>query len=455
MTLRNVCKTVTRIIMALSAVVPATADTLAEAVQQGLISHPDVLLSSSVTLPSPPKNDAWHSSSTFTPAADLALNSAVARLNELKRQDIADDLAIGIVDRYLDVLRCDKLLASAQVNFRLHRSVFITLSQQKDNSAAHQAELRHIRARLALAESMQMRAETRRHQAKKTYAQVVGRWPASLEWPQGPGSNELPASVGQAIEQGLDNYSLPAPQQLKRRSMVALSDAIRQSWNDWTHAGLQLNPLQKQVAELEQQRNQLKDEFRQGKTNAQTLLDTQYQLYQAEKSYTKAMSQELSARYQILNSIGRLMPFVSKEEIQEDNPVVTTELASSAEQALLQMTEGDRTAYPYPSYKPQFQDEMDVSALSMPRLNAAVVNNGVAWYVSAGQFKNKANALALTNRLKSLGFIVSLDSQPTQAEVLIGPYEFRGHAVQGLKRLKETAHVQGVLVTSRQKTSLG
>lgn len=477
MTFRNFCRTLTGFIITTVGIGPLVADTLAEAVQQSLVTHPDVLLSSTNTLPQQAGswhpgltlNDATgHQSSLYASTASLALSSAASRINALKRQDIADDLALGVVDRYLDVLRSDKLLDVAQNNFRLHRSIFMTLSQQNDTSAAHRSELRQVRARLALAEAAQLRAETRRHAAKNIYAKVVGRWPTRLEWPEGPANDDLPASVGQAIEQGLDNYSMPLSanantQKMERRSMIVLSRAIRLSWDDWTAAGLKLNPLQKQVAAAEDVRNALKEQFKLGRATALQVLDAQNACYKAQNEYVKVVSRELSARYQILNSIGRLTPFVMKGDVEENTLSVGNDVATSAESTLLQMAELDKSDYPYPSYKPQFQEQMArtmrVTALNMPdlknTLTPLVSKRSAAWYVSAGNFTNKANAMALADRLKSLGFMVELQNLSSSTSVLIGPYEYHGHAVKGMKRLKDTAHVQGVLVASKQKTSVG
>jgi|GEM_PF-6489138 len=472
MRFRKFCRTSSVLLAAATLTCPVVADTLAEAVQQSLVTHPDVLLSSTNTLTK--QAGSWHpglnlnATNAYAPTAALALSSAAARINELKRQDIADDLALGVVDRYLDVLRCDKLLEAAQNNFRLHRSLFITLSQQKDNSAAHRSELRQVRARLALAESAQLRAETKRHAAKNIYAKVVGRWPTRLEWPEGPANSDLPASVGQAIEQGLDNYAAPASanadaQKMERRSMIALSHAIRASWDDWTAAGLQLNPLQKQLTAAEDARNALKEAFKLGNASALQVLDAQAVFYKVQKDYIKMISRELSARYQILNSIGRLTPFVVKGDVEEEPVSPVNDLATSAENTLLQMAELDKADYPYPSYKPQFQEQMAhmmrVTALNMPNLNTASAQtenkHSKAWYVSAGDFKNKANAIALSSRLKTLGFMVQLQTHSSSTLVLIGPYEYRGHALKGLNRLNDTAHVQGMLVTPKQTMKTG
>jgi cell division septation protein DedD len=454
---------------------PVSADTLREAVEQGLVNHPHLLLGSSNTLSSQQGFDTYHPGLSLNGANDRQPNHdmptaalTLTQVTDLKRQDVADDLALGIVDRYLDVLRQEKLLDIARVNLRVHRSVYMTLRQRQEEGLVSKAELRKVSARLAEAESDQLQTEAKLLAAKKQFAKVAGHWPSRLQWPQGPSNNDLPTSVAQAIEQGLDNYLIPVSGKevskgMKQRSMIALSNTIRQSWEDWTNAGLQLNPLKKLVAETEQIRNDRQQQFKEGKLSAHKFLQDQTKYYQAETDYVQSLTNELIARYQILNSIGRLVPFVHKDDVEDEVSTANKEVVTTAEKTLLQMADLENAGYPYPSYKPQFQAEMAhtmrVTALNMPTIatkpKQLTSKYATAWYVSAGNFKNKANALALVERLKSLGFMAFLQTHQTGASVLIGPYEFHGHAVKGMERLKDTAHVQGMLVTSKQKTVIG
>ncbi|STX28626.1 agglutination protein [Legionella beliardensis] len=68
------------------------------------------------------------------------------------------------------------------------------------------------------------------------------------------------------------------------------------------------------------------------------------------------------------------------------------------------------------------------------------------WFIKTGHFKTKANAIALANRLKRLGFKVFAQPLKKGASILIGPYEYRFHATSSMEALKEIAHVQGALV---------
>jgi adhesin transport system outer membrane protein len=77
------------------------------------------------------------------------------------------------------------------------------------------------------------------------------------------------------------------------------------------------------------------------------------------------------------------------------------------------------------------------------------------WYVSVGSFKDRKNASALAERLIELGFTAFITPCKGLVTVLVGPYEYRGHAGNGMERLKELAHVQGVLVTFKKPPKKG
>ncbi|MGQ3889407.1 SPOR domain-containing protein [Legionella sp. CNM-1927-20] len=78
--------------------------------------------------------------------------------------------------------------------------------------------------------------------------------------------------------------------------------------------------------------------------------------------------------------------------------------------------------------------------------SAFKLSESVKWYITAGHFKTKANAVALVSRLKKLGFKVLIQPLTQGTSVLIGPYDFRPHAVISMKELRNIANVQGALI---------
>lgn len=464
----------TLVATALFVSLPIFAETLNEAVQRSLISNPEVIFNSKTQSQAfPGEPGGIFNQLKFNQNSDES---------KLKTPGVANDLASGVVNHYLLVILNEKLVDLAKANLRLYRSVFLTIKSQKQAEKHGQIEQKKIARLLALAESNLLAVQANLHEAKKKYAAVVGKWPSKLAVPQIPANTDLPSSVGQAIEQGLDNYLfLVSSQQgldnvnyhnsdvstfgfsekqtlpkIKNRSMVELSKSIRASWDDWTVTGLKLNLVRKNLALTNQTRDANREEFKVGKCSPVDLLHSQKIYYQTQIEAERREYREAVARYQILDSIGKLLPFI--------NTALPTGLASTESVnslAVINLADMDKISYPYPDYKPQFSPDiansMEITELVAARIDRNSDSSAMssAWYVSAGTFKNKANAIALVNRLKGLGFIVFIDTQPKGSSVLIGPYDYPRHAAVGMKRLRDIAHVQGILVTAKQVVYYG
>lgn len=412
---------------------PAIAEDLREAIQHGLVTKPaEIFIFGS------------------------AENTQHARLDhifnglKLNRQDslhasptspssVTNDLALQVVDHYLSVFFKEKRLDLAKANLRLHRMVF--LENPKDKAIA---------SRLAEAESTVLSAQKCLYEAQKKYAKVVGKWPGQLTLPQIPDSMAMPSSVGQAIEQGWDNYLflmsyMQKPNSkplIKKRSMLELSKAIRSDWEQWTAAGLGTNTLKKALSETTTLRDKQLEAFKQNKLPALALIDAQSSLYKAQIAFNISEYTELKARYHILDSVGTLLAFINTSPTSNIANKEKEEISKPAEVVL---SDTDKLAYPYPDYKPQFHAEL-LNSMSGQKPLSDLLS---PCYVFAGTFKNKANAVALVNRLTELGFMAILKTEPLGSSVLIGPYDYPSHATIGMNRLKDMAHVQGVLIASK------
>ncbi|RAP36438.1 MULTISPECIES: TolC family outer membrane protein [Legionella] len=231
---------------------PVMADTLNEAVQHGMISNPDVLYNTAKSLSA--RQGIDKAKGAYYPTVDLnagfgrewsenpttaAIDGPGARtlnrtesyiemkqnlfagggiVNEVKRnenlyqaqklktQGVAEDLALDVVNRYLQVLLHEKLLGYARINLRAHRSVFGMIKERSDAGLSREAELDQASARLALAEANVISAEANLREVKINYAKVVGKWPERLLYPRVPKNSDLPPNLGKAIEQGLENH---------------------------------------------------------------------------------------------------------------------------------------------------------------------------------------------------------------------------------------------------------
>jgi adhesin transport system outer membrane protein len=451
---------------------PMFAESLCEAVQHSLISNPEVIFNSSKEFlvnsklsgqAYPGEQGGIFNQLKFNPPEEP----------KLKSPGVANDLASGVVKQYLLVMLNEKLLELARTNLRVNRTVYLALKSQESSGIKARIEQKKVARLLAQAESNLIAVQANLHEARKQYAKVVGKWPSKLIWPRVPANTDLPSSVGEAIEQGLDNYlSLVSSQhginsnpdvlalgfsekhvtsKIKKRSMVELSKSIRASWDDWTATGLKLNLVRKNLAMVTQARDANQDKFKEGKCTTLDLLNSQKLYYQTQIEYDRREYRELAARYEILDSIGRLLPFINTS-VPEG--LANDDTGNSFDP--VNLTEMDKISSPYPDYKPQFGSDiamsMEIPELATKNADAPLSS---AWYVSAGTFKNKANAIALVNRLKGLGFIVFIDTQPKGSSVLIGPYDYPRHAAIGMERLRDIAHVQGILVKAKQAVRYG
>lgn len=554
----------------------ATADTLYEAVQHGMIANPDVLLNTAKGLSA--KEGVAKAKGAYYPTVDIStgmgrensVNPTTAAIdgvqaailnrteqlvefkqnlfagggivNEVKRnqyltqsqlfmtQGVAEDLALEITKDYLAVLLQERLYAYSLTNLQAHKGVFKMIRERADAGISREAEVDQAVARLALAESNRISAQADLQESRINYAKVVGKWPEHLTWPKVPSHKILPGNLTIALEKGLDNHptvkssyadvkqakaqyevaragyypkvdvvlsaaknrnlqGLVGPNndklamlrmnynafrggadlanvrqtafqvqqayETKNRALLQLKEAIRLSWNVYVSATLRLTPLKTHVAASRKTRLAYQDEFKVGKRTLLDLLDSQNELYQSQIQLARGENDEMLSRYRILNGMGRLLYFL---KLRLPVNVVNNDVFTSAQTNILLDKNMDQMPYP--------NDTDDAMALAHPVANMdtvplteSIINRNTTlplqvtpkmWYVSAGTFTEKKEAVTLANHLNGLGFTAFITPCKDRHTVLVGPYEYRGHAGNGMERLKELAHVQGVLVTFKK-----
>lgn len=566
------------IIASLTITSSGLAETLYEAVQHGMISNPDVLFNTAKGLTArqgvdKAKGGYWptvdvtgsfgreKSINPTTEAIDgpgqrilnrtesniefkqnlfsgggvvneVKRNVFLCEAQKLKTQGVAEDLALEITNRYLLVLLHEQLYAFATTNYRVHRSLFSMIKERSDAGISREAELDQADARLALAESNKISAEANLNEARINYAKAVGKWPGKLRWPHIPTTSELPRSLGQAIEQGMDNhptvkssyadvkeaksqydvarasyyprvdfvlsasqnrnldgligpnndrlasirmnynlfrggadeahvretaYQVQEAYEVKNKALIDLKESIRLSWNAWMASGLRLKPLKQHVIASRETRGAYQEQFKVGKRTLLDLLDSQNEYYESQIELARGKNDEIYSRYRILNGMGKLLPYL---KLKLPVNVVNNDVFSSAQTHILLNKQMDELPYPDTSDRALGLAE-PVKNMNTTPLTPAIVNKNTTtppvvapriWYVSAGRFAltQKENAVALSRRLNAMGFNACVQIFTDSFNVAIGPYEYRGHAANAMERLKEVAHVQGLLVTYRQ-----
>lgn len=556
----------------------ACAETLQDAVQHGMISNPDVLFNTAKGLsarqgiekakgayyPTIDVNTGFGREHTLNPNSQAiyggsgALNldrtessielkqnlfAGGAIVNEVKRNEhlyqsqklktlgVAEEIALEVVNRYLQVLLRERLLQYAKDNVHAHKSVYTMIRERAQSGLSRRAEVDQADARLAQAESDKIRAEADLNDARINYAKVVGNWPGKLTEPHYPKAADLPPSLPKAIERGLENdpllkstyadvkeaksgydvarsaylprvdfilsasnnrnldgligpnndrlamfrmnynvfrggsdlanvrltaYEVQQAYELKNKALIDLRERVRLAWNAWTAAGLQLKPLRRNVIASKRTWAAYTEQFKVDKRTLLDLLDSQGEFYRARVEYASSETDEVFSRYRILNGMGMLLSYL---QMRLPENVTNNDVFSSAQTHILLNKRMDQIPYPDTTDRSLFLTKPVRNMELTKPLPKVVVNKNTAipvpvvkrdWFVSAGTFKIKANAVALTDRLKGLGFAAFMLPCTTSCTVLVGPFEYRGHAGNTMERLKEIAHVQGCLVTFKQ-----
>lgn len=250
-------------------------------------------------------------------------------------------------------------------------------------------------------------------------------------------------------------YQVQQAYETKNRALLQLKEAIRLSWNAYISAALRLKPLKLHVVASRKTRLAYQDEFKVGKRTLLDLLDSQNEYYQSEIELVRGQNDEMLSRYRILNGMGHLLFFL---KVRLPVNVVNNDIYTSAQTNILLNKRMDEIPYP--------DDTDDQLILANPienmetaRLTKAIINKNSTypmqfvpkiWYISAGTYQDINKALALANRLNGLGFAAFTRPYGELLSVIVGPYEYRGHAGNGMERLKEQANVQGELVTFKK-----
>ncbi|HAT6831415.1 TolC family outer membrane protein [Legionella pneumophila] len=554
----------------------ATADTLYEAVQYGMIANPDILLNTAKGLSAKQAIDKakgglypsidvtggfgrqrsvnpTSAAINDTPSTTLNIVESAVELrqrlfagggiiNEVKRnqylteaqkwktQGIAEDLALEITKNYFAVLLHERLYAYSIENLKAHKAVFKMIKERADAGITRTAEVDQANARLALAEANKISALADLQEVKINYAKTVGKWPENLQMPHVPARKSLPNNLARIIEKGLDNhptvkssyadikeakaqydvaraayypevnlvlnssknknlggligpndsdtvavrmnynafrggadaariretaYQVQEAYETKNRTLLELKETIRLAWNAYVASALRIQPLKQHVTASRKTRTAYQDEFKVGKRTLLDLLDSQNEYYQSQIELARAENDEILSRYRILNGMGCLLKYLN---LRLPVNVVNNDVFSSAQTNILLNRKMDEIPYPNNTDNPMVLTH-PVKNMEKTRLTKSMVDKNTTypqqitpklWYISAGSFRDRNNAIALVKRLNGLGFTAFMSPYKDLLSVFVGPYEYRGHAGNGMERLKELAHVEGVLVTFKE-----
>ena len=227
---------------------PATAQSLTEAVDQTIRTNPDVLIDANRRLSIDevvnqakggyrPKIDLslgigreWSENTSTRPGSDnLTRRESALTLSQMlydgfgtrseverhtarvesaahKLAGTSEQVGLRAVETYLEVLRRQELLALTQANLSAHERTFEQIKLRADSGVGRKADLEQAQARLALSQANLASAQANLREASINYQRVVGNQPLDLSRPAIP--EGLPASMDDAVQTAVANHPI-------------------------------------------------------------------------------------------------------------------------------------------------------------------------------------------------------------------------------------------------------
>ncbi|OGQ94777.1 MAG: hypothetical protein A2521_16705 [Deltaproteobacteria bacterium RIFOXYD12_FULL_57_12] len=223
----------------------AMAETLPEAVQYMLSTHPDIRATQYNYLAK--KQEVEQARARYYPTLDfngsygfknrrapvdestnpeeytLSLRQNVydgeLKSNEVQRhearvlstafylQGSSENIALKASEAYLNVLRQLELHELAKENLTIHDRIYDQIKMRSDSGVDFKANLDHIKGRQALAQSNVIVTEINLNDAKTNYQAILGRMPENLVKPQGL-DKTLPATLEDAEQLAVANHPI-------------------------------------------------------------------------------------------------------------------------------------------------------------------------------------------------------------------------------------------------------
>jgi adhesin transport system outer membrane protein len=142
----------------------------------------------------------------FGTRSEVERRQAISDSAAHKTYGTAEEICLQAIDAYLDVLKNQEQIGYARENLRAHQRTFDQVKLRSDKGVGRRADLEQIDARLALAQSNQLAADSKLREAEITYLKVVGKPPGKLVKPATP--QNIPKSVDEAVKVGLANHPI-------------------------------------------------------------------------------------------------------------------------------------------------------------------------------------------------------------------------------------------------------
>lgn len=118
----------------------------------------------------------------------------------------ANDMALNVIEQYINVILQNKLVALSQQNVAAHNNIASTISERQEAGVSGTSELSQAQTRIALAKSNLITQQSNLQDANTEYLRFVGVLPNQLSAPATPGYPAIPRTEQQAIQIAMHNH---------------------------------------------------------------------------------------------------------------------------------------------------------------------------------------------------------------------------------------------------------
>lgn len=569
----------------------AQAQTLREAVQQAITTHPEILLNRAQTssarqgvavaqggyYPQVDINSAYGSEWTESPfTKDLAgqnsttlarqefnvalvqnIYSGGAIVNEVDRnififksQDYKtmsaiNDLGLSVAEAYLDVLLQQELVHIAGDSVTEHQRLLKFIDQRTSAGIARIAELDQAESRSSLAEANLLSAQGKHREAMVRYRKLVGCWPEDLVTPYIPSESILPPTVEDAIREGFNHhpiiksaredinqaiaqrkiakaaflpkldavlsasrnrnldgipgvnydnvglirvsynvfkgggdvgnlkkttYQVQEAFETRNRSMIELKERIQLDYNTWYANKKRAVALRDYVSSIAKTKAAYFEQFQIGQRSFLDLLNSVTEVNRAKAEFLQSRKDEVSARYRILASVGRLMYFFAKQSDRDryridifSMPPAKTE--AFAKKGTAHSILNSQVIYPTgnmriaPTVTPQGTQAplnsyiptiMSVLPAVPAKSSQIPMPHKIMYLVELSGFENNIEAEDMLNKIVKKGMTAQIKGRGNLERIVVGPFKTISEANKALDLIEHSAKIVGII---RQMTA--
>ncbi len=152
---------------------------------------------------------------------------ARTRSAEHRETAVEEQIALDVIQAYLEVLKREDIEAIARESLEFHQNIYSRMEERSESGVGSRADLSQISGRLALARSNLHNASANLRDARIDFQRVVGEYPdpGELVEPSLPGV-EPPPSMGKAIDRAVDRHPIL---QVARADIEAVDHQYEQS----------------------------------------------------------------------------------------------------------------------------------------------------------------------------------------------------------------------------------